>query len=222
MPRPSAHLDQKLVEAARALLPQTGFSALSVREVARRAGVNIGMFHYHFKTKNVFMHRVLGELYQDFLVSFQEAASGPGSGRDRLRRVLIAYARFGRRNRILYAMMMRELLNGQKDMVAFARKNFPQHSETMMRLMEQCRKEKVVRDLPTPALCLFAMSTMGIPNVAVTAFSLRHCSIKRIIVSECCGKFFREMRPCLFVRSIARASSWRKESDCADQNGHKR
>jgi AcrR family transcriptional regulator len=172
MPRPSAHLDQKLVEAARALLPQTGFSALSVREVARRAGVNIGMFHYHFKTKNVFMHRVLGELYQDFLVSFQEAASGPGSGRDRLRRVLIAYARFGRRNRILYAMMMRELLNGQKDMVAFARKNFPQHSETMMRLMEQCRKEKVVRDLPTPALCLFAMSTMGIPNVAVTAFEM--------------------------------------------------
>jgi len=178
MPRPSAHLDRKLVAAARALLPRTGFGGLSVREVSRRAGVNVGMFHYHFRTKEAFVRRVLEEVYGDFLSSFQEAAEGPGSARTRLRRVLVAYAHFARRNRTLYAMMMRELLNGHGEMVAFARLHFPRHAGAMMRLMEECRREKAVRDLPTPMLCMFAMSTMGVPNVAATG--LENCGQKRI------------------------------------------
>jgi AcrR family transcriptional regulator len=168
MSRPSAHLDRKLVDAARALLPRAGFSGLSVREVARRAGVNVGMFHYHFKTKDMFVERVLAELYGDFLLSFQEAALGPGEARLRLRNVLVAYAHFARRNRTLYSMMVRELLNGQPDMAKFARAHFPRHMDAMMRLMTECRREGVVRDLPSPVLCMFAMSTMGVPNILVT------------------------------------------------------
>src|SRR5471032_3520100 len=127
MSRPSAHLDRKLVSAARAMLPETGFSGLAVREVARRAGVNAGMFHYHFKTKDVFLRRVLLECYEDFLQSFREAAEAPGTSRARLRRVLISFARFARDNRVMYTLMLRELLNAQPEMYAFARDNFPRH-----------------------------------------------------------------------------------------------
>lgn len=168
MSRPSAHLDRKLVAAARAMLPETGLSGLSVREVARRARVNAGMFHYHFKTKKAFLHRVLGEVYQDFLVSFQEAAEGPGAPRRRLRRVLVAYAQFGRRHRVVYSMMMRELMNGRPEMLSFAQANFARHSDALMRLVEECRRDGSVRDLPAAALCMFAMSSMGMPNVAAT------------------------------------------------------
>ncbi len=170
MPRPSRHLDRRLIAAARALLPETGLSGLSARAVARRAGVNVGMFHYHFKSKEAFVRRVLGEVYEDFLASFAPAAAGPGAPLERLRRVLVAYARFGRRHRVIYSMIMRELLNGHGEMIAFARANFPRHAGAMMGLMEECRRRKIVRDLPAPALCLFAMSSMGVPNVAVTAF----------------------------------------------------
>jgi AcrR family transcriptional regulator len=150
------------------MLPETGLAGLSLREVARRAGVNVGMFHYHFKSKKAFLHRVLGEVYQDFLVSFQEAADGTGPARERLRRVLVAYAHFGRRNRIVYAMMMRELMNARPEMLSFARANFARHSDALMRLVEECRREGSVRDLPGPMLCMFAMSSMGAPNVAAT------------------------------------------------------
>jgi AcrR family transcriptional regulator len=167
MSRPSAHLDVKLVSAARAMLPETGFTGLAVREVARRAGVNVGMFHYHFKTKEAFLHRVLQECYEDFLESFREAADAPGSSRARLRRVLISFARFARDNRVMYTLMLRELLNAQPEMYAFAKANFPRHASVVMRLMEDCRKEKTVRPLPVPALAMFAMSSMGLPNVVV-------------------------------------------------------
>ncbi len=38
----------------------------------------------------------------------------------------------------------------------------------MMLLMEECRRTKVVRDLPAHVLTMFAMSSMGVPNVAAT------------------------------------------------------
>jgi len=170
MARPSAHLDRKLVAAALAMLPETGFAGLSVREVSRRAGVNVGMFHYHFKTREAFLNRVLAEVYGGFLETFEEAARGPGAPRARLRRVLTAVARFAREHRVLYSLMIRELLNAQPEMASFAKKNFPRHAAVVMGLMDECRRAGVIRPLPAPALCMFAMSSMALPNVAVTAF----------------------------------------------------
>jgi AcrR family transcriptional regulator len=170
MSRPSAHLDKKLVAAARAMLPEAGLSGLSVRAVARRARVNAGMFHYHFKTREAFLHRVLSEVYADFLVTFEDAARGPGEPRERLRRVLTAVARFAREHRVFYTLMIRELLNAQPEMSSFAKKNFPRHASVIMALMDECRRAGVIRPLPTPALCMFAMSTMAKPSIAVTAF----------------------------------------------------
>ncbi len=154
------------------MLPETGLTGLRAREVARRAGVNVGMFHYHFKSKDAFVRRVLEDVYDDFLTSFAEAAGGPGTARERLRRVLVAYAHFARRRRTIYSTMMRELMNGHSDMIAFARERFPNHLRPLMRLFDECRREKAVRDLPTPALCMFAMGSMGMPNLAATALEL--------------------------------------------------
>jgi AcrR family transcriptional regulator len=170
MSRPSQNLDRKLIAAARAMLPKTGISGLSVREVARRAGVNVGMFHYHFKTKESFLRRVTEELYEDFFKTFIEAAERRGDPRLRLRRVLVAFARFARENRILYSLIVRELLNSSPEMLRFARQNYPRHAAVLMELLEECRRERVVRPVPVPLLAMFAMSTMGLPNVAITAF----------------------------------------------------
>lgn len=179
MPRPSKNLDRKLVGAARDMLPETGLSGLGVREVSRRAGVNPGMFHYLFKTKEAFQRRVLLEIYEDFLGTFREAAEGPGDARARLRRILVAFARFTRDNRIQYSLMVRELLNAQPDMFAFAKANFPRHVSVLVPIMEECRRAKVVRPLPVPALCMFAMGSMAMPGVVVTA--MERNGLKRIL-----------------------------------------
>ncbi|MDE2511693.1 MAG: hypothetical protein KGL74_11280, partial [Elusimicrobia bacterium] len=84
--------------------------------------------------------------------------------------VLVAVARFAREHRVFYSLMIRELMNASPEMSAFAKKNFPRHASVVMGLMEECRRAGVIRPLPAPGLCMFAMSTMAMPNVAVTAF----------------------------------------------------
>jgi len=178
MSRPSHNLDLKLIAAARAMLPASGFSGLSIREVSRRAGVNVGMFHYHFKTRDAFVRRVMDEAYEDFFKTFVEAAKGPGHARARLRRVLVAFALFARDNRVLYTLLLRELLNAEPGILAFAKEKFPLHVYVLLGLMEECRKTRVVRPLPVPMLAMFAMSTMGLPNIVVTAFEAN--GLKRV------------------------------------------
>lgn len=151
------------------MLPDVGFSGLKIRGVARRAGVNPGMFHYYFKTQGAFRRRIVQEVYEDFLASFVEAAGGAGEARARLRRVLVAVARFARDNRIFYTLLVRELLNAQPDMSDFAKENFPRHAAVLMKLLDECRREGVVRPLPMPVLAAFAMGSMCLPNVVVTA-----------------------------------------------------
>ena len=185
MTRPSQNLDRKLVSAALAMLPETGFSGLRIREVARRANVNPGMFHYYFKSKEAFQRRVLQEIYDDFFKTFSEAAEGSGEPRARLRRVLVAFAHFARDNRVPYTLMMRELLNAQPDMFAFAQENFPRHVSVLIGLMEECLRAKAVRPLPVSALCMFAMGSMALPNVAVT--TMERNGMKRIV-----GKSLKE------------------------------
>ena len=65
MPRPSRNLDHALLAAGRELFPERGCAALSVREVADAAGVNLGMFHYHFKSRDVFLRSLMQQAYEE-------------------------------------------------------------------------------------------------------------------------------------------------------------
>jgi AcrR family transcriptional regulator len=168
MSRPSRNLDRALIDAARDMLPQAGFSGLKIREVARRAKVNPGMFHYHFKSREAFLARVLEEVYEDFLSTFTEAAARNGSPEARLRALLVAVAKFARDNRVFYTLMIRELLNAEPTMSGFGKANFARHIAVLAALMEECKRAGAVRKLPTPMLCMFAMGSMALPALAVT------------------------------------------------------
>ena len=55
MARKSNNLDKKMIEAGIKLLKRHGAANLSVRDVANEAGANLGMFAYHFGTKEKFI-----------------------------------------------------------------------------------------------------------------------------------------------------------------------
>ena len=70
MSRPSHNADQRLIEAAQKMLIKTGLNRMNIRQVAAEAGVNLGMFHYHFKTKDLFIRAVLQDVYEKFFKNF--------------------------------------------------------------------------------------------------------------------------------------------------------
>lgn len=163
MARPSRNLDRALLAAGRELLPARGCAGLSIREVAEAAGVNLGMFHYHFKTREVFMRALLQSLYEEMFsqLSFQGSAQwGP---LENLRAALGFLGRFLRANRPILARVVADALCGDPIAVEFLRANMPRHLGVMQALIAQGQAQGEIRPMPVPQAIGFCAGALATP-----------------------------------------------------------
>ena len=104
--RPYHHGDLRraLVEAARRILEAEGPTALSLRAVAREAGVSPAAPYHHFKDKAELLDAVAEQGWEllDAAMAKAKAAAEP---RDKLNSLGIAYVCFARENPALYRVM---------------------------------------------------------------------------------------------------------------------
>jgi len=167
-PRPSRNLDRALLAAGRELFPHRGCAGLSVREVADAAGVNLGMFHYHFKSRDAFMRALLQSTYEEMFSQLTQQAMPPqpeGStpAIDVLRRALGFMGRFVRANRPLLARVLADALCGDVIAREFLGKNLPRHLGLLQSVIEAGRRDGSIRDLPAPQLLGFCAGSLALP-----------------------------------------------------------
>lgn len=165
MARPSRNLDRALLAAGRELLPARGCAGLSIREVAEAAGVNLGMFHYHFKTREAFLRALLQGLYEEMFsqLSFQGSAEwGP---RENLRAALRFLGRFLRANRPVLARVVADALCGDPLAVEFLRANMPRHLGVMQALVAQGQDQGEIRAMPVAQAIGFCAGALAAPII---------------------------------------------------------
>ena len=68
--------EEKLLRAAGELLSEVGPRAASVRAVARRAGVNHGLVHHYFGSKEALLRAAMVRLVEDHAAFAKQAAGG--------------------------------------------------------------------------------------------------------------------------------------------------
>lgn len=105
--RPYHHgdLSRALVEAARRILETDGPAALSLRAVAREAGVSPAAPYHHFKDKGELLDAVAHEGWAALDAALTEARRKAADGKDRMTGLGVAYVRFARDNPALYRVM---------------------------------------------------------------------------------------------------------------------
>jgi len=159
-PRPSRNLDRALLAAGRELLPHRGCAGLSIREVAEAAGVNLGMFHYHFKTREAFLRALLQSMYDEMYSQLSFEAGDPRSPVDALRAAVRFMGRFVRANRPLLARILGDALCGDALAQEFMRNNFPRHLGLILQLIEAGQAAGLLKPMPAPqAMGLLAGAT---------------------------------------------------------------
>ena len=165
MIRPSNKLDAALLASGRALFPSTGCAGLSLRALAEHAGVNPGMFHYHFKSKDNFLRALLQQMYEEMFASLQLEAGHDGPTLARLRGALLALATFARDNRRVLARIWIDALAGEPVALAFLNDNAPRHVGLLVALVERARAEGVLRDLPPVQRLAFLLGALVMPMI---------------------------------------------------------
>lgn len=172
MSRPPGDAVPKLLSAARALARAQGCGAITVRDICRRARVNPGLFHYHFKSKECFVARVMEETYADFFGRLSVSVEGPGPASKRLRAALRSIARFSRENRRVFTSLLRDALNGDKHVAAFVAGNFPRHIPLVLALVHEGQESGEFRRLPDPLVMSFMMGSVSSPNLVVSLLEM--------------------------------------------------
>ena len=71
-----------LVEAASRLLPDRSPNAISGRDLAAEAGINYGLIHHHFGSKDAVLQAGLDALRDDFVRTVGDVTAAPLLGRD--------------------------------------------------------------------------------------------------------------------------------------------
>jgi len=167
MARPSRNLDRALLAAGRALLPEVGCAGLTIRQVAEAAGVNIGMFHYHFKTREAFLRAVMQSAYEEMFTTFSFEVAHPvdASVTEHLRVGFRVIGRFLRDNRRLIGRIMADAISGDPVAREFLRDNAPRHISLLSGLIAEGQKRGELREMPVPQALAFCAGAFGSPIV---------------------------------------------------------
>ncbi|HYC35724.1 MAG TPA: TetR/AcrR family transcriptional regulator [Usitatibacter sp.] len=162
-PRPSRNLDRALIAAGLALFPSRGCAGLSVREVAEAAGVNLGMFHYHFKSREAFMRALLQGLYEDMFSQLSFQGRPEWSALENLRAALRFMGRFVRANRPVLARVLADALCGDAIAREFLVANAPRHLGVMQALVRDAQVAGELRAVAPQQAVGFCAGSLAMP-----------------------------------------------------------
>lgn len=167
MPRPSRHLDRALLAAGRRLFPAQGASGLSIRAVCQEAGVNPGMFHYHFKTRDAFLRALLQDAYEELFTRFRLGVERPDVDPvGRLRSAFRELGRFLRDHRALMARILGEALAGEPLVRAFLAANLPRHLGILAGVIAEGQAAGLLAPVPVPQALAFCAGAIALPILA--------------------------------------------------------
>src|SRR3990167_6379914 len=161
MARPSKNLDLAMLQAGRELFPRAGCAGLSVRAVAEQAGANLGMFHYHFKTKENFLRTLLKQVYEEMFAGLNDAAAHEGPAIERLRAALNRAAGLLLTHRRVFARVWMDATSGEPVAAQFLQTNVHRHLAVLFALVQQGQQEGALRPLPPIQCIAMLMGSVG-------------------------------------------------------------
>ncbi|MGE4384274.1 MAG: TetR/AcrR family transcriptional regulator [Endomicrobiaceae bacterium] len=139
MTRPSHNIDLLLLEKGEELILEVGFEQFSIRGVCKKAGVNLGMFHYYFKTKEHFVKVLFEHLFGKHIVAQKEVILNHKKGIDKLKALLFLRARLGKRNKQLSFLFMKEIFTSGLSKII--EEHHKQEIKFLISLIKQCQDE---------------------------------------------------------------------------------
>lgn len=158
MARTSRDLDKKLLIVGQTLIQDVGVSSLSMREVAKIAGVNLGMLNYYFDGKEDFVFKVLNEIYSPFITDLHALVENEDLD---LEHFFYRLSQFSAKNRKLVVLIVKDLISNDLMVKKFVLEHFSKHLLIISKLIEKKIKDKSKAEYVSRVI----ISIIGMPNL---------------------------------------------------------
>ena len=98
-----------ILEQARLLFFAHGYHGVSIRDIVQACGLSNAALYYHFGSKQNLYIEVIRGFVASLVKPVQEAEASSGSSRQRLTRMVVAFARFSSESRSELHVLLRDL-----------------------------------------------------------------------------------------------------------------
>jgi AcrR family transcriptional regulator len=211
MARPGRNIEQALLKSGRKLYAERGAAGMSVRALTEHARVNLGMFHYHFRTKDEFLRRLLGGWYEEMFEQLSGTVQQDGPPLHRLQDALFFMACFVRDHRLMLGRVVADAATGQAMATQFLRENAPRHLGLLLALMDEAERQGLVIKTPPLQRFIFVMSAVAMPlliapgmhSLGVAPKVLGPAIQQQVMSDEAIGQ-----RIALVLKAIATGKGW--------------
>lgn len=125
--------------------------------------MNIGMFHYHFRTRDVFLRAVMQSAYEEMFSQLPSGIPAEATAMAHLRGSLRVIGRFLQANRPLLGRVLADALGGNAVAREFLRDNFPRHLRVILGLVAAGQARGELRPMAPLQAFTFCAGALGMP-----------------------------------------------------------
>jgi len=143
---------QRIYEAATQLFARKGYAAVSVREIAKKAKINISMLNYYYGGKIGILREVLSRFYENYFDAILNVDIKHLSREKLILKVIQNLIRFYRENTMLavaahntFAVDMPEIVDLEMEYVTSRRKQVNEHFVKLGLDTSDCTTMRVMR-----------------------------------------------------------------------------
>jgi Transcriptional regulator len=102
-------VENKIIDAARELFYEKGFTGTTVRDIASKAEVNLALLHYYFRTKDKIFEIVFNEAFSLLFKQLNRSLSSDVDVFEKIRLIISSYISTGAKYPQLASFIMHEL-----------------------------------------------------------------------------------------------------------------
>lgn len=158
---------ERILVAALSVFAERGFEGARTRDIAERAGVNLGLINYYFATKERLWKAAVSRAFDELQaelgpVVLLPARGAPHDDRARLERLLRGFVRFVAQRPEFMRLMNDEGKRDGPRMRWLADRYVKPMSEAFRQLVERAQKRGAVPALPAVSLHYIALGAAGL------------------------------------------------------------
>ena len=147
----TAFRTREIMAAARTLFEQRGPDAMTMEEVAAAAGVAKGTVYLYFQSKDDLIQALLAQVGENILRDLEAALVAPGTPPEKLIRLVSVLLEYLNRERLLFPIYARELVQGEGESRDGFRRRFQELEEQFVALMTDLFAEGIAAGQFIPA-----------------------------------------------------------------------
>ena len=162
------NLENKILQTAKSLFMEKGYSDTSMSEIAERVGINRPGLHYYFRTKDKMFHAVFGMIIQSIIHQLQNIIQQKDrSFPERIEQVVDVYYRMWLQNPYLPLFVVREMHRDMNFMLtAFQNLNISHFFENLKDCLQEEMNSGKLRKVPSRMVFFTFYSALIFPFIS--------------------------------------------------------